>query len=111
MSPATVNPVALGSVNISALDPSQQQELKKLDEAAKGFEQIFVQQMLKTADFGSKVGKGGYGSMAMEAMASGVTQGGGMGLATTIRDSMIRNQMPELASSLQPTSETLPPQQ
>ena len=89
-------------IDVSQLGPDELKQFKQLDEAAKSFEQIFVQQLLKTADFGSKATKGGHGAMALEAMATGVTQGGGMGLATLIRDSMIQNQLPGLASALQP---------
>lgn len=89
------------NIDFESLGPAEKKQLQQLDEAAKGFEQIFVQQMLKTAKFGSQVGSDGYGSMAMEAMSTSVTQNGGMGLATMIRDSMIKSQLPELASSLQ----------
>ncbi len=88
-------------IDVASLDPAQQKQLRQLDEAAKSFEQLFVQQMLKTAKFASKVSSDGYGTMAMEAMATGVTEGGGMGLATMIRDSLIKTQLPELASTLQ----------
>ena len=93
---------------LAAMTPDQQAQFKKLDEAAKGFEQIFVQQLLKTANFASQLKSGGYGTMAMDAMASGITKGGGMGLSDMIRDSLIQRQLPQLASGLQSTqSESL----
>ncbi len=89
------------ALDAAASDPEARKKLHQLEEAARGFEQLFVQQMLKTANFASKVSKGGYGAMAPDAMASSVTRGGGMGLAALIRDSMIQTQLPELAPALQ----------
>ena len=78
------------------LDPQTLTRLAKLDEASRAFEQIFVRQLLKSA----KVGSGGnYASMSVDALARGVSEGGGLGLARRIRDTMIRTEFPKLASN------------
>lgn len=63
-------------------------ELAKLKEAAQQFEAIFVRQLLKGAKITGKMGDSGYGSMALEALSSGLTQRGGIGLAKAIEDSI-----------------------
>jgi Rod binding domain-containing protein len=83
-------------IDLEALGPEARADVAKLDEAARGFEQLFVQQMLKTTDFAKQSSSEGYGSMALEAMAKSVTQGEGMGLATMIRDSLLRSELPNL---------------
>ena len=59
-------------------------ESKKAEDAKKvgqDFEAILVRQMLAQANLG---GKGGYGDMATEALATAVTKGGGLGLGKII---------------------------
>lgn len=56
----------------------------KLEKAAGEFEQIFVKQLLKEAKVGGSQKEGGYGDMAVDALASGVQKGGGLGLAKQI---------------------------
>jgi hypothetical protein len=56
----------------------------KLEKAAGEFEQIFVKQLLKEAKVGGAQKEGGYGDMAIDALASGVQKGGGLGLAKQI---------------------------
>ncbi|HSY24352.1 MAG TPA: hypothetical protein VK841_19625 [Polyangiaceae bacterium] len=56
----------------------------KLEKAAGEFEQIFVKQLLKEAKVGGAGKEGGYGDMAVDALASGVQKGGGLGLAKQI---------------------------
>ncbi len=70
---------------IKTPDPA---ELKKTEEAGKGFEAIFVRQMLASANV---AGKSGYADMAVEAIASAVTAGGGIGLARAIEDALAKH--------------------
>jgi Rod binding domain-containing protein len=60
---------------------------KKIEDAKKvgqDFEAILVRQMLAQAN----LGKGGYGDMANEALASAVTKGGGLGLGKIIEQQL-----------------------
>jgi Rod binding domain-containing protein len=68
-------------------------ESDKIREAARQFEAVFLRQLLKTAKFGAGMGEGGYGGMVVEALASGVSQQGGLGLAKAIEDSLSRVQL------------------
>ena len=63
-------------------------ESKKTEDAKKvgqDFEAILVRQMLAQANLG---GKGGYGDMATEALATAVTKGGGLGLGRMIEQQL-----------------------
>jgi Rod binding domain-containing protein len=72
----------------AAADPKK---LSKLRNAANEFESILVKQLLKSAKLG---GSGdaekanGYGDMAVDAMASAVEKGGGLGLAKRIEQAI-----------------------
>ena len=63
-------------------------ESDKLCEAARQFEAVFVRQLLKASKFGEDMGESGYGGMALEALADGVTKQGGLGLARAIEDAL-----------------------
>lgn len=108
-----VNALAETVEGMTPLDAATMERLAKLDEAAKAFEQVFVRQLLKSANLGSG---GNYASMTTDALSQGVSQGGGMGLARMIRDTLIRSEMPEvaknpdLASALQSLEHTRRPQ-
>jgi Rod binding domain-containing protein len=58
-----------------------------IHKAATEFESIFVRQLLTAAKIGGAKG-GGYGSMAVDALASGIQSGGGMGLAGAIEKAL-----------------------
>ncbi|MBM4377490.1 MAG: hypothetical protein FJ095_20630 [Deltaproteobacteria bacterium] len=60
----------------------------KLKVAAEQFEAVFVRQLLKASRFGEDMGEAGYGGMALEALADGVTKQGGLGLARAIEDTL-----------------------
>jgi Rod binding domain-containing protein len=66
--------------------PKVPAELSKL---ASEFEGIFVRQLLQSSEI---IGKsaGGYGAMAVDALASGIEQGGGLGLAEHIEEALSR---------------------
>lgn len=48
------------------------------------FEQVFVRQLLQVAKVGGTQESGGYGAMATDALATGISQGGGLGIAAQI---------------------------
>jgi Rod binding domain-containing protein len=80
-----------GATTTDPLERTADQE--KVHRAALQFEAIFLRQLLKSAKFGSNMSEGGYGGMVVEALASGVTQQGGLGLATAIEDTIMRSQL------------------
>jgi len=99
----SVNALAASAVNASSLagraehpatslaaKPSgaSQDEAAKLKSAAEQFEAVFVRQLLKASRFGEDMGEAGYGGMALEALADGVTKQGGLGLARAIEDTL-----------------------
>jgi hypothetical protein len=88
VAPATARPAPPpdGAVKATKLDPAK---LAKLTEAARQFEAVFVRHLLKSARFGGDEAAGGYGAMVVDAMATSVTSGGGLGLARAIRDSLL----------------------
>jgi Rod binding domain-containing protein len=57
---------------------------------AKEFETLLVHQLLEAAKVGGDGKDGGYKSMAVDAFATGVSQGGGLGLAKQIEDALSR---------------------
>jgi len=72
--------------------PSSAHEAKKeapteLSKLAGEFEGIFLRQLLQSSEI---IGKsaGGYGAMAVDALASGIEKGGGLGLARQIEDAL-----------------------
>jgi Rod binding domain-containing protein len=67
-----------GASGTKAVDP-------KIAHVAAQFEEVFVRQLLTAAKMGgdNKEG-GGYGAMTVDALATGVSQGGGMGIAKQI---------------------------
>jgi len=66
----------------------------RLHKAAEEFEAMFVRQLLANAKIGGKEKEDGYDGMAVDALASAVTKGGGLGLAHQIEEA-IRRAHPE----------------
>lgn len=60
----------------------------KVHKAAQEFEAMFVRQILTAAKVGGHDKASGYDGMAVDAIASAVTQGGGLGLARQIEDAL-----------------------
>jgi Rod binding domain-containing protein len=90
---------------------------EKLEKAAGEFETIFVKQLLKEAKVGGEQKSGGgYGDMAVDALASGIQKGGGLGLAKRIEQALASHhtEMPALTNGTSPAVAThvaaLPPQ-
>ncbi|MEO7110046.1 MAG: hypothetical protein ABI183_06385, partial [Polyangiaceae bacterium] len=67
----------------------------KIARVAAQFEEVFVRQLLSAAKMGgdNKEG-GGYGAMTIDALATGVSQGGGLGIAQQIEAAMSRSAGP-----------------
>src|SRR5260370_30268302 len=59
----------------------------KLHRATQEFESLLVKQLLTAAKIGGDA-KGGYGDMAIDAMANGIEKGGGLGLARRIEEAL-----------------------
>jgi len=74
--------------------PTHDARADKLRHAATEFETILVKQLLKAAKIGSSGGAGGeekangYADMAVDALASAIEKGGGLGLARRIEDAI-----------------------
>ena len=68
----------------------------KIAHVAAQFEEVFVRQLLSSAKVGgdSSGGGGGYSAMTIDALATGVTQGGGLGIAQQIEHALSHNAGP-----------------
>ena len=56
----------------------------KIAHVAEQFEEVFLRQLLAASKIGGKEEGGGYGSMAVDALATGISRGGGFGIAKQI---------------------------
>lgn len=84
MSASAINPVAVANATPTA-ELAPKPKARATDKVARQFEEVFIKQILQSAHaLGPKDG-GGYGGMALDALASGIAQGGGIGLARTIQ--------------------------
>jgi len=69
-------------------------EAKKLDDAARQFEAVFLRQMLSSLErttstpAGKEAGSNLYGSMMVDAVADAISRAGGMGLASMLKHSL-----------------------
>jgi Rod binding domain-containing protein len=61
-----------------------------LHKVAKEFETLLVHQLLEAAKVGGESASGGYMGMAVDAMASGVSDAGGLGLTREIEAALGR---------------------
>jgi Rod binding domain-containing protein len=67
----------------------------KIAKVAAQFEEVFVRQLLSAAKMGGDEKEGGgYGAMTIDALATGVSQGGGLGIAQQIEAAMSRSAGP-----------------
>jgi Rod binding domain-containing protein len=60
----------------------------KMAHVAQQFEEVFVRQLLSSAKMGGEKEEGGFGAMTIDALATGVSQGGGLGIAKSIEMAM-----------------------
>jgi Rod binding domain-containing protein len=80
-----------GAISIqSSPNDDVETKIKKVGEAAGEFEACLLRQMFQSAKFGGDKSEHGYGSMIVDAMATGVVQGGGLGLAKALQDSLAK---------------------
>lgn len=77
--PLTTSP----SLATAARAANTDERTRKVQSAARDFETILVKQLLAAAKMGGD-GKGGYGDMAVDALADGIEKGGGLGLTDQI---------------------------
>ncbi|HXN32858.1 MAG TPA: hypothetical protein VN894_13395 [Polyangiaceae bacterium] len=71
--------------------------IEKLRHAAGEFESLLVKQLLKAAKIGGAGGDekaSGYGDMAVDALASSIERGGGLGLAHRIEQAIAHGAAP-----------------
>ena len=102
------NPRTTGATSEATKGPKATAEAEKLTRAAGEFEAVFMRQILKTAKFGGKTSDSGYGGMIIDALATGVTQNGGMGLAKSISDSLLRQDLKAATLKLPHAALTIP---
>ncbi len=76
-------------------------EVTELDRLSRDFEGVFVRQLLSAARFGEGgAGKGGgFGAMVVDAMATAVSEGGGIGLAQRISEALEVAESPRIGGS------------
>ena len=88
------NAPLLGSANQVKSAKADDAESKRLGEAARQFEAVFVRQMLSSLEKatstqgGKDAGSNLYGSMLADAVADAVSRAGGMGLASMLKHSL-----------------------
>ncbi len=84
-----------------------------LARAASEMETVFVRHLLEASKIGGPSGESGYGSMAVDALASGIERGGGLGLARAIEESLsphhARPPAPPAAPAAPPPASPAPP--
>ena len=61
-----------------------------LARASREFEGVFTRQLLEASGIGKSMGKGGHGAMAIDALATSSTEGGGLGLARAIEQALAK---------------------
>ncbi len=72
----------------------------KIAHVAQQFEEVFVRQLLTTAKMGGETDKsGGFGAMTIDALATGVSKGGGLGIAKSIEMALTHYNGPTVAAS------------
>ena len=93
MSPVT--PVTMESASRTPTDrPDAKAAVDpKIQEAAREFESMFVRQILSAAKVGGAHQESqGYDGMVVDALATGIANGGGLGLAREIEDALLQVQ-------------------
>lgn len=82
--------------------PTRKAPPSALDKAAEELETSFIRQLLQSAKIGGKDAENGYGSMAVDALATGIEAGGGLGLARQIERALARQHEVETAKPATP---------
>jgi Rod binding domain-containing protein len=78
---------------------TQPTEAQPAAKAAKELEGVFLRQLLSTAKFGGAKAGSTYGGMAVDALASGLSDAGGVGLAAMIERSLDTHRAPPAAAA------------
>lgn len=86
----TVSPVATATT-----DPAHENR-KVTSKVAREFEEVFLHQILQSSHVLGKGDSSGYAGMALDALASGLSQAGGVGLARTLQSVIDRAQMAQM---------------
>jgi len=83
---------SIGAIGTShPIVPQNTQASKEnLKRVAREFESILVHQLLDAAKVGGEGAQSGYGAMATDALSSGVSQAGGLGLARQVEEALTR---------------------
>lgn len=81
---------ALAPSNVASTTPAGPTPPSDLHRVAAEFEAMLLRQLLGAAKMGS--GAAGYGDMAVDALANGINQAGGVGLARQI-ETVLQNQI------------------
>lgn len=76
-----------------------------LARAAAEMESVFVRHLLEAAKIGGPSGQSGYGSMAVDALATGIQQGGGLGLTRRIEEALSQHHAAPPVASLTPVAQ------
>lgn len=77
----------LGGMPTLQAPSAEARRSEKVVQAAHDFESVLVRQLLKATKMGGD-SKGGYGDMAVDALADGIEKGGGLGLAQCIQKAL-----------------------
>ncbi|MFO0592815.1 MAG: hypothetical protein U0441_35050 [Polyangiaceae bacterium] len=101
MSISPVSPVDLRSASRAAKASTKDAALER---AASEMESVFVRHLLEAAKIGGENNESGYGSMAVDALASGIQQGGGLGLTRSIMDALNPHRTPPPAMKTNPAA-------
>ncbi len=83
--PASIDGASIARAGRPAAPPKEAS--REIKEAAAAFEAILVRQMLASS---SVAGKGNYAEMGVEALATAITAGGGLGLGHAIEQAIGR---------------------
>jgi len=70
------------------LTDASARKAEKLHEATRDFESLLIKQLLSAAKVGGDSKGSGYADMAVDALATGIEKGGGLGLARRIEETI-----------------------
>lgn len=91
-------PATVAESKLAAAQPKTATADPRIAHVAAQFEEVFVRQLLTAAKIGGgKDEGGGYGAMAVDALASGISEGGGLGIAKQIEAALSHSAGLEMA--------------
>jgi Rod binding domain-containing protein len=81
-----MSPIApVSAAPTQAAEPRKPEDPRSTAHVAKDFEAVFIHQLLQSAHALGKTDGSGYAGMALDALANGIAEGGGLGLAKAIQ--------------------------